>query len=95
MAVQKLSSETLVFDERIVIPRRVNGEVIQYKVGNNDVSFFRCDNGDAGKVVIGRHAVFGDAKYVVFDRMDLGTHYAVGSPSYYDGRGKLLKIGNR
>jgi hypothetical protein len=73
----------------------VNGEVVQYRVVDSDVSFFRCDNGDARKVVAGRHDIIGDAKYVEFDRMDLGTHYAAGAPSYYDGRGNLLKIGNR
>jgi len=95
MAVQNLSIVTLVFGERIHIPQRVNGEVMQYEIGDGEVSFFGCDNGDDRKVVVGRHNVFGGAKYVEFDGMDLGTHYAAGAPRYYDGRGKFLKMGNR
>ena len=95
MAVRNLSSVTSVFGKRIPIPRRVNGDVVQYRVDGDCVSFFSCDNGESRKVVVGRHNIIGDAKYVEFDEMNLGTHSVVGAPKYYSGRGKFLKMGNR
>ena len=95
MAVRYLSCETLVYGKRIGVPRRVNGEIVQYEIDGDDVRFFCCDDGDLFGVVVGRWNVPDEVRYVEFDRMELGNHVGVGVPRFYDNKGNLLKIGNR
>lgn len=94
MAVQFLPRETSVYG-RFDVPRRMNGEVVQYEIVDGGVEFFRCDEGKASDFSLRRWNVPDGVSFVEFDKMMLGHCVGIGVPKFYDNKGNLLKIGNR
>lgn len=99
MAVQFLSRETLVYERRYGLPVGRNGEVVQYEKSGGFVRFLFRDRDDKRRDVLNCWDVPCGARSMEFLRMGLGfgdnVEYLIGAPIYYDGKGNLLKIGNR
>jgi len=94
MVVKYLSRETAVYEKRFGLPRRTNGEVVQYELRDGFVYFLKR-NGDASGIVLSRWDIPDGAVSMEFLKMRIGNEDVVGAPTYYDSGGNLLKIGNR
>ena len=99
MAVQYLSCETLVYERRYDLPSGVDGKVVQYEKSGGFVRFLFRDRNDKRRAVLNCWDVPDVARSMEFLRMDFGfgdnVEHLIGAPVYYDGKGNLLKIGNR